>query len=143
MNVFRDDVEHAERPKMRRWASVATPNAQHLAAPATRRGRLYTREHPKRANQKIVKLCKARNAGGSDYPQYQKIEKCLPKRKRAKKNGRAAAMIRKSRSCCAEERMPKRKHPMRLEKFQTRHVALLGRGTARKKPSQGSPPPRK
>ena len=85
MNVFRDDVEHAERPKMRRWASVATPNSQHLAAPATRRGRLYTREHPKRANQKIMKLCKARNAGGSDYPQYQKIEKCLPKRKRAKK----------------------------------------------------------
>ena len=88
-------------------------------------------------NREVVQSAQRRR---ERLPTIPKNRKVLAEKKAREKNGRAAAMIRKSRSCCAEERMQKRKHPMRLENIQTRHVALLGRGTARKKPFQGNTP---
>ena len=140
MNVSRNNVEHAERPKERRWTRAATPNSQHLAASATRRSRPYKRVHQEKGQPENHEVVQSAQRRREQLPTIPKNRKVLAEKKAREKNGRAAAMIRKSRSCCAEERMQKRKHPMRLEKFQTRHVALLGRGTARKKPFQGNPP---
>ena len=140
MNVSRNNVEHAERPKERRWTRAATPNSQHLAASATRRSRPYKRVHQEKGQPENHEVVQSAQRRREQLPTIPKNRKVLAEKKAREKNGRAAAMIRKSRSCCAEERMQKRKHPMRLENFQTWHVARLGRGTARKKPFQGNPP---
>ena len=117
MNVFRNYVEHAERPKVRRWTSAATPNAQHRAASATRRGRPNKRVHQEKGqpeNHEIVQSARRRR---ERLATRQKITKSACRKESARKNGRAAAVIRKARSCCAEERMQKRKHPKRLEEL--------------------------
>ena len=140
MNVLRNYVEHAERPKVRRWTRAATPTSQHLAASATRRSRPYKRVHQEKGQPENHEVVQSAQRRREQLPTIPKNRKVLAEKKAREKNSRAAAMIRRARSCCAEERMQKRKHPMRLENIQTRHVALLGRGTARKKPFQGNTP---
>ena len=86
MNVFRNYVEHAERPKVRRWTSAATPNTQHLAASATRRGRPNKRVHQEKGqpeNHEVVQSAQRRRERLATRPKNHK--KCLQKRKRAKK----------------------------------------------------------
>ena len=140
MNVFRNYVEHAERPKERRWTRAAMPNSQHLAASATRRSRPYKRVHQEKGQPENHEVVQSAQRRREQLPTRPKNRKVRAEKKAREKNGRAAAMIRKARCCGAGKRMQKRKHPMRLENFQTRHVALRGRGTARKKPFQGNPP---
>ena len=117
MNVFRNYVEHAERPKVRRWTSAATPNTQHLAASATRRGRPYKRVHQEKGQPENHEVVQSAQRRREQLPTRPKNRKVLAEKKAREKYGRAAAIIRKARSCCAEERMQKRKHPKRLEEL--------------------------
>ena len=88
MNVSRNNVEHAERPKERRWTRAATPNSQHLAASATRRSRPYKRVHQEKGqpeNHEVVQSAQRRRERLPTVPKNRKVlaEKKAREKKRS------------------------------------------------------------
>ena len=85
MNVFRNYVEHAERPKVRRWTSAATPNTQHLAASASRRGRPNKRVHQEKGQPEKHEVVQSAQRRRERLPTRPKNRKVLAEKKAREK----------------------------------------------------------
>ena len=85
MNVSRNTVEHAERPKERRWTRAATPNSQHLAASAMRRSRPNKRVHQEKGQPENHEGVQSAQRRREQLPTIPKNRKVLAEKKAREK----------------------------------------------------------